>query len=57
MRMHKEGKGSKYMRSFSSFELVYKEKYETKSEALKREIVLKKLSHNEKENLSKKNLL
>ena len=45
----KKGKGSKYMRSFKSFELVYKEIYKTRSEALKREIELKKLTKAKKE--------
>ena len=39
------------MRSFKSFELVYTETYPTLSEALKREIELKKLSHAKKEKL------
>ena len=47
----KKGKGSKYMRSFNSFELVYKEEYQTRSNALKREAALKKLTKVEKEKL------
>ena len=47
----KKGKGSKYMRSFDSFELVYKEEFKTRSEALKRELILKKLTKNQKEKL------
>ena len=47
----KKGKGSKYMRSFDSFELVYEEKYATRSEALKRELALKKLTKSQKEKL------
>jgi len=47
----KKGKGSKYMRSFDSFKLVYKEVYKTRSEALKREIELKKLTKKEKEKI------
>lgn len=47
---HAEGKvGAKYMRAFPSFELVYTEQFETRSEALKREIRLKNLSKHEKE--------
>ncbi|MEK7470946.1 MAG: GIY-YIG nuclease family protein [Patescibacteria group bacterium] len=42
---------SKYVRSFPSFELVYSEKYKTRSEALKREHKLKKLIKSEKEKL------
>ncbi len=51
MEKHKSGKGAKYMRSFSSFELVYREEFETRSEAMKREIKLKKLTKEEKEKL------
>ena len=48
---HAVGKGAKYLRRFKSFELVYTEKFKTRSEALKREHELKKLSKQEKENL------
>jgi putative endonuclease len=44
-------KSSKYIRSFESFELVYSEKYETRSEALKREYELKQLTKAQKEAL------
>jgi putative endonuclease len=47
----KKGRGSKYMRSFDSFKLVHSEVFETRSEALKREIQLKKLTKLEKEKL------
>lgn len=47
----KTKKSSKYVRSFDSFELVYSEKYKTRSEALKREHKLKKLIKSEKEKL------
>lgn len=39
------------MRSFKSFELVYRETHSTLSKALRREIELKKLSHKQKEML------
>ncbi len=48
---NKTSRSSKYMRSFKSFELVYKENYPTLSQALKREMELKKISHAEKEGL------
>ena len=53
LEQHKDktSKSAKYMRSFKSFKLVYKEKCPTLSKALKREIELKKLSHAEKEAL------
>jgi putative endonuclease len=47
----KHKKGAKYMRAFTSFELVYKEEFETRSEALKREWELKRLSRAKKEAL------
>jgi putative endonuclease len=47
----KTGRSSKYMRSFKSFKLVYSEKYPTLSQALKREIEIKKMSHQQKEEL------
>lgn len=46
---NKAKKSAKYMRGFKSFELVYSENHPTLSQALKREIELKKLSHAEKE--------
>ena len=42
-------KSAKYMRYFTSAELVYSEVYETRSEAMKREIQLKKLTRKQKE--------
>ncbi len=46
--MHKLGKGSKYVRSRLPFKIVYKEELKTKSEALKREIQIKKMNKNAK---------
>lgn len=59
IKEHKEKsiKGAKYMRSFDSFELVYTEKYSTRSEALKREYQLKQLTKSQKESLIKKAVL
>lgn len=51
LKMHSEGKGSKYVRANMPFTLVYTEEYFTKSDALKREIFIKKLSKSEKERL------
>lgn len=55
LKEHKDrkSKSSKYMRSFKSFELVYSETCSSRSEALGREIELKKLSHAKKELLIK----
>lgn len=58
IKEHKEksSRSSKYVRYFSSVELVYHEKYKTRGEAIQREIQLKKLSKSEKEALIKGNL-
>ncbi len=48
---HKTKKGSKYLKAFSSFALVYKEELETRSAALKREYELKQFSKLQKERL------
>lgn len=55
IKEHKEKsiKSAKYMRPFDSFELVYTEKYSTRSEALKREYQLKQLTKSQKESLIK----
>jgi predicted GIY-YIG superfamily endonuclease len=46
-------KSSKYVRSFPSFELVYSEQFNTRSDAMKREWQLKKWSKDKKEALVK----
>jgi len=53
LKDHKEKnkKSAKYMRSFSSFTLVYTEPYATRSEAMKREWELKQLTKTQKEAL------
>lgn len=52
LEQHKNQKtGAKYLRQFSSFELVYQEVCSTKSAALRRELSLKKLSKAQKEAL------
>lgn len=51
LREHRDhkAKSAKYMRYFSSFDLVYSEKCKTRGEAMKREAFLKRLSKGEKE--------
>lgn len=44
-------RSSKYVRSFTSFELVYKEEFVTRSEALKREYEIKQWPRAKKEAL------
>lgn len=51
LKAHKEGLGAKYMRGFAGFELVYSETMQNKSEALKREAEIKKLTKKDKESL------
>lgn len=46
--VHNSGKGAKYTRSRSPVKLIYQEQYDGKSEALRREIAIKKLSRTEK---------
>lgn len=45
---HTSGKGSRYTRSHKPVKVVYKEQFESKSAALKREIEIKKWSHDQK---------
>ena len=51
---HNKGLGAKYTRGRLPVEIVYQEVFESKSEAIKREIDLKKLSRTEKLNLIEK---
>ncbi len=51
VRAHNAGRGAKYTRSRRPVQLVYAEPFESKSEALRREAALKRLSHAEKERL------
>lgn len=53
LKEHSEkGKRSaKYMKAFDSFKLVHSEEYQTRSEALKREAEIKKLTKDKKESL------
>ena len=48
VRQHNAGRGSKYVRSRLPAQLVYSESYDTRTEAMRREYALKKLSRNEK---------
>lgn len=53
LAVHNSGKGAKYTRSRLPAELVYTEGFGTKSEALKRECAIKKMSRSGKEALIK----
>lgn len=50
-KAHNSAKGAKYTRSRLPVKLVYFERFDDKSSALKREAALKRLSHAEKEAL------
>lgn len=45
---HLEGKGAKYTRSNKPVRLVYQKEFDTKSDAMKEEARIKKLTHQEK---------
>ncbi len=52
---HNAGKGAKYTKNRRPVKLMYTEELANKSQALKREIAIKKLSRTQKENLLKSN--
>ncbi|MQS75103.1 GIY-YIG nuclease family protein [Companilactobacillus halodurans] len=52
---HNAGKGAKYTKTRRPVKLMYQEKLANKSQALKREIAIKKLSRQQKESLLKSN--
>ncbi|HLD90397.1 MAG TPA: GIY-YIG nuclease family protein [Patescibacteria group bacterium] len=45
---HINGKGGRYTRSHKPIKVIYKENFKTKSDALKREVQIKKLNKKEK---------
>lgn len=47
-QVHLEGKGAKYTRSHKPIKIVYQKEFETKSDAMKEERRIKKLSRFEK---------
>ena len=47
-QMHLSGKGAKYTRAHKPVKIVYSKEFQTKSEAMKEEARIKKLSHKEK---------
>lgn len=51
LEVHRSGKGAKYTRGRGPLELVYREECGTHSDALKREIQIKRLTRQEKEAL------
>ena len=56
LTLHAAKRGSKYVRSRLPFDLVHEEKYEDRSEAMRREIEIKKYSRHKKHNLITKDI-
>lgn len=48
---HLSGKGAKYTRAHKPVKIVYVKEFDTKSEAMKEECRIKKLTHEEKFNM------
>ena len=48
LRAHNEGKGAKYTKSRRPVTLVYQESFDTKEEAMRREVRIKQLSRSQK---------
>ncbi|MHA2031269.1 MAG: GIY-YIG nuclease family protein [Candidatus Kariarchaeaceae archaeon] len=57
LNQHAAKRGSKYVRSRLPLVLVHEEKYETRSDAMRREIQIKKFSRKQKQYLVSKDLL
>jgi putative endonuclease len=55
VRLHKNGKGAKYTKSHKPKNVAFVELFESRSEALKRERRIKKMSHKQKQKLIIKN--
>ena len=54
LEAHRSGKGAKYTRGRTPLELVYREICGSHSDALKRDLEIKKLTRQEKQNLIEK---
>ena len=53
IKEHNQGEGAKYTRGRLPVQLVYKEEYNSKSKAMKREYAIKNLTREKKEKLIK----
>ena len=53
VKAHNEGKGAKYTKGRGPVELIYYEEYEEKSQAMRREWEMKRLTRCQKEELRK----
>jgi len=56
LKTHNEGKGAKYTRARLPVQLIYKEVFTDKSQALKAEYAFKQLSRKEKESYMRKEI-
>ena len=52
LKAHNDGTGAKYTKSRCPVTLAYLEAFDTRSEAMKREAALKKMTHKQKEELA-----
>jgi len=48
MKLHKQGRGAKYVRTHQPKKIVYLEEFANRSQAMKRERQIKRLTHTEK---------
>jgi putative endonuclease len=48
LKQHKLGKGARYLRTHQPDKIVYKEKFASRGEAMKRERAIKRLTHAQK---------
>jgi putative endonuclease len=48
MKQHKLGKGARYLKTHQPDKIVYKEKFVSRGEAMKRERAIKRLTHAQK---------
>jgi putative endonuclease len=55
VRLHKNGKGARYTKSHKPKKVAFVELFDSRSEALKRERRIKKMSHKQKQKLIIKN--
>ena len=55
IKQHQDGKGAKYTKSHRPEKVAYIEQFKTRGEAMKRERELKKLSHQQKQELASQN--
>ena len=55
IKMHESGKGAKYLRGRLPIKLLHKEVFLSRSDASKREILIKKMNHKEKRKLNNYN--